>query len=84
MEHYKFPTNLNGRTDLPKNLRSIFQDVDELIAGNLSELIYHALSISPNLIIVCENDERYGGNINERGGMDAAVDEGYLDKQYTY
>ena len=52
LEHYHLPTTLNGK-DLPKNLRPIFRDVDELSAGNLPEQIYHALSISKNLIVVC-------------------------------
>ena len=52
LEHYHLPTTLNGK-NLPKNLRPIFRDVDELSAGNLPEQIYHALSISKNLIVVC-------------------------------
>lgn len=52
LEHYHLPTTLNGK-DLPKRLRPIFRDVDELSAGNLPEQIYHALSISKNLIVVC-------------------------------
>ena len=52
LEHYHLPTTLNGK-ELPKNLRPIFRDVDELSAGNLPEQIYHALSISKNLIVVC-------------------------------
>ena len=52
LENYHLPTTLNGK-DLPKNLRPIFRDVDELSAGNLPEQIYHALSISKNLIVVC-------------------------------
>lgn len=30
LEHYKFPTNLNGRTDLPKNIRPTFRDVTDM------------------------------------------------------
>ena len=52
LEHYHLPTTLNGK-GLPKNLRPIFRDVDDLAAGNLPEQIYHALSISKNLIVVC-------------------------------
>ena len=52
LEHYHLPTTLNGK-DLPKSLRPIFRDVDELSAGNLPQQIYHALSISKNLIVVC-------------------------------
>ncbi len=34
LEHYHLPTTLNGK-DLPKNLRPVFRDVDELMSGNL-------------------------------------------------
>lgn len=27
LEHYRFPTSLNGRYDLPKNICPIFRDV---------------------------------------------------------
>ena len=52
LEHYNLPTTLNGK-ELPKNLRPVFRDTDELSAGNLPKQIYHALSISKNLIVVC-------------------------------
>lgn len=52
LEHYRLPTTLNGK-DLPKNLRPIFRDVDELSAGNLPKQISQALSVSKNLIVVC-------------------------------
>lgn len=52
LEHYHLPSTLNGK-DLPKSLRPIFRDVDELSAGNLPKQIYHALSISKNLIVIC-------------------------------
>jgi len=43
LEHYKFPTNLNGRTDLPKNIRPTFRDVTDLEPGLLAEKIDTAL-----------------------------------------
>ena len=52
LEHYHLPTTLYGK-ELPKNLRPIFRDVDELCAGNLPEQIYNALTVSKNLIVVC-------------------------------
>lgn len=52
LEHYRLPATLNGK-ELPKNLRPIFRDVDELSAGNLPKQIFHALSISRNLIVIC-------------------------------
>ena len=53
MEHYKFPTNLNGRTDLPKNIRPTFRDVTDLNPGLLAEEVNNALRNSQWLIVVC-------------------------------
>lgn len=53
LEHYHFPVTLNGRKDLPENLRPIFRDVDELSAGNLPNQIHKALSNSKHLIVIC-------------------------------
>ena len=51
--HYRFPANLNGRTDLPKHIRPIFRDVTDLTPGFLSEEIAKALNNSEWLIVVC-------------------------------
>ena len=53
LEHYKFPTNLNGRTDLPRNIRPTFRDVTDLKPGLLAEEINNALRNSEWLIVVC-------------------------------
>lgn len=53
LEHYHLPVKLNGRKDLPNELRPIFRDVDELSAGNLPEQIHDALRNSKNLIVIC-------------------------------
>ena len=53
LEHYRFPTNLNGRTDLPKNIRPTFRDVTDLEPGLLVEKINTALHNSQWLIVVC-------------------------------
>lgn len=53
LEHYKFPTNLNGRTDLPKNIRPTFRDVTDLSPGLLAEEIDKALRSSEWLIVIC-------------------------------
>lgn len=53
LEHYHLPVKLNTRDDLPKELRPIFRDVDELSAGNLPEQIQDALRNSKNLIVIC-------------------------------
>lgn len=53
LEHYKFPTNLNGHTDLPRNIRPTFRDVTDLNPGLLAEEIDNALRNSEWLIVVC-------------------------------
>lgn len=53
LEHYHLPATLNGRSDLPQELRPVFRDLDELSAGNLPEQIRVALANSANLIVVC-------------------------------
>ena len=53
LEHYKLPSNLNGRTDLPKEIRPVFRDTSELTPGNLPEQIRQALEMSKYLIVVC-------------------------------
>ena len=53
LEHYHLPTTLNGYKDLPKNLRPIFRDADELSAGNLPRQILQALTNSKYLIVIC-------------------------------
>lgn len=53
LEHYRFPTNLNGRTDLPKHIRPTFRDVTDLKPGLLAKEIYYALQNSEWLIVVC-------------------------------
>jgi len=53
LEHYKLPSNLNGRTDLPKEIRPVFKDTSELMPGNLPEQIHMALEQSKYLIVIC-------------------------------
>ena len=53
LEHYKLPSNLNGRTDLPRSIRPIFRDTTELIPGNLPQQIHDALEASQHLIVIC-------------------------------
>ena len=42
-EHYRLPSTLNGRSDLPTEFGPVFRDVDELSAGNLPAQIHEAL-----------------------------------------
>lgn len=53
LEHYKLPANLNGRTDLPKEIRPIFRDKSELAAGVLAKEIQSALEASKYMIVIC-------------------------------
>jgi len=53
LEHYKFPTNLNGRTGLPKNIRPTFRDVTDSTPGFLEKVINNALLKSEWLIVIC-------------------------------
>lgn len=53
LEHYHLPLTLDGREDLPKELRPIFRDTDELSAGNLPQQIHNALECSKHLIVIC-------------------------------
>lgn len=53
LEHYKLPSNLNGRTDLPKEIRPIFRDQSELASGVLADEINKALTNSKYLIVIC-------------------------------
>ena len=53
LEHYKLPSNMNGRTDLPKEIRPIFRDQSDLAAGVLADEIQKALEASKYLIVIC-------------------------------
>lgn len=53
LEHYKLPSNLNGRNDLPKEIRPIFRDQSELAGGVLADEINKALINSKYLIVIC-------------------------------
>ena len=53
IEHYRLPSNLNGREDLPKYIRPIFMDASDMSLGYLPEVIKDALSDSEYLIVIC-------------------------------
>lgn len=53
LEHYKLPSSLNGRTDLPKEIRPIFRDQSDLAGGVLADEINNALENSRYLIVIC-------------------------------
>lgn len=53
LEHYRLPSNLNGRSDLPKEIRPIFRDKSDLAGGVLADEINNALENSQYLIVIC-------------------------------
>lgn len=53
LEHYRLPSNLNGRTDLPREIRPIFRDQSDLAGGVLADKINDALECSKFLIVIC-------------------------------
>ena len=53
LEHYRFPTVLSGRADLPRSIHPTFRDVTDLTPGLLAEEIEGALRASQWLIVVC-------------------------------
>ncbi len=53
LENYKLPSVLNGRTDLPKEIRPVFRDKSELASGVLADEIQTALKQSKYLIVIC-------------------------------
>ena len=52
LEYYRLPSSLNGK-NLPKNMRYVFRDIEEMKSGDLSEQIKDALAKSQNLIVIC-------------------------------
>ena len=53
LEHYKIPSGLNGRTDLPKAIRPVFKDDSELTSGDIPKQILDALEQSRYLVVIC-------------------------------
>ncbi len=53
LEHYRFPTTLNGYDNLPKQIYPIFRDVTDLSPAQLEPEIDKALSESEWLIVMC-------------------------------
>jgi hypothetical protein len=83
LETYLLPTTLNGK-ELPKNMRPIFRDVDELSAGNLPEQIYHALSISKNLIVICSPRSAHSEWVNKEIQDFITIKGGKADNIYPF
>lgn len=80
LEHY--PVTLNGRDDLPKELRPIFRDVDELSAGNLPQQIYQALESSKHLIVICSPHSAKSPWVNKE--IETFISMGKTDKIFPF
>ena len=65
LEHYKFPTNLNGHAELPKEIRPVFRDKSELASGVLADEITRALDQSKYLIIICSRNSANSEWVNK-------------------
>ena len=82
LEHYHLPLTLNGRDDLPKDLRPIFRDIDELAAGNLPQQIHQALENSKNLIVICSPNSAKSPWVNKE--IETFIGMGKLDNIFPF
>ncbi len=82
LEHYHLPMTLNGRDDLPQDLRPIFRDIDELSAGNLPQQIHQALESSKNLIVVCSPHSAQSPWVNKE--VEEFIRMGKTDKIFPF
>ena len=78
LEHYKLPSNLNGRTDLPKYIRPVFKDTSELSAGILADEIKAALDQSRYLIVICSPNASKSRWVNKEA--QSFIDSGRADR----
>lgn len=78
LEHYKLPTNLNGRENLPKEIRPVFRDKSELAAGVLADEIQKALENSKYLIVICSPHSAKSEWVNKE--VQSFIDMGRADK----
>ena len=78
LEHYKLPTNLNGRTDLPKEIRPVFRDTSELNPGNLQQQLHDALVDSQYIIVVCSPHSAHSKWVNKE--VETFIELGRTDK----
>ena len=53
LEHYKLPSSLNERTDLPRTIRVLNNDTKSLASGNLSQQVHENIKRSKYLIVIC-------------------------------
>jgi len=82
LEHYHLPLTLNGRNDLPRDLRPIFRDIDELSAGNLPHQIHEALECSKHLIVICSPRSAKSPWVNKE--IETFIGMGKTDKIFPF
>lgn len=82
LEHYHLPLTLDGRDDLPEDLRPIFRDIDELSAGNLPSQIKRALESSKNLIVICSPNSAKSQWVNKE--VKEFIGMGKIDKVFPF
>ena len=82
LEHYHLPASFNGRTDIRKELRPVFRDIDELSAGNLPEQIRQALKNSQNLIVVCSPQAAASPWVNQE--LETFISLGRTDRIFPF
>lgn len=80
LEHYKLPSNLNGRTDFPKEIRPVFKDTSELLPGNLPKQIQEALELSKYLIVICSPRSAQSRWVNKEVEAFIEINHGKPDK----
>lgn len=78
LEHYRLPSNLNGRSDLPKEIRPIFRDKSDLAGGVLADEINNALENSKYLIVICSPRAAQSNWVNKE--VQTFIDLGRTDK----
>lgn len=77
LEHYKIPSGLNGRTELPKAIRPVFKDDTELPLGDIPQQILDALKQSRYLIVICSQRSAKSDWVNKE--TDAFIKMGRKD-----
>lgn len=78
LEHYKLPSDMDERTDLPKTIRPIFKDDSELTVGDIPKQIFDALELSCYLIVICSPRSAKSDWVNKE--IEAFVKMGRRDK----
>ena len=79
LEHYKIPKSfLKYNKKFPRSLRPIFTDVNDLVAGNLSEMLYDSLINSKYLIVICSPRAAQSAWVNKE--VETFIEQGRHEK----